>query len=365
MAFNRPTLQQIIERVEGDIKGALSIVIILRRSFLAAISRAIAGVGHVLHGHLVFISKQIFPDQAEEEFLDRWGSIYSLERNPAIFAQLNVEFVFTAAGSVPLGTVIQRSDGVEYTVDAEVLAGAGGTFAGVVTASIAGSEGNVSDGSILALQSPIANVAGDVEVTSTAIEGENQETDPAFRQRIVNRIQEPPSGGTTADYERWALEVTGVTRAWVFPAGMGPGTVSVTFVQDDDTPSIIPDAAELAAVLLNITIQKPVTAEIFVFPPIENTVDLDIAIKPNTTAVQASVTTELQDLFRRETEVKGAVDGVVDTFDGVLPISRIDEAISIAAGEEDHNILNITENPEPLTIGGLLILGTITFSTLV
>ena len=56
MAFQRPSLQDIIDRAEGDLKGALGITTILRRSFLAAIARAIAGVAHVLHGHLVFIS---------------------------------------------------------------------------------------------------------------------------------------------------------------------------------------------------------------------------------------------------------------------------------------------------------------------
>jgi len=365
MPFERPTLQQIIDRAQGDIKGSLGITTILRRSFLAALSRAIAGASHVLHGHLVFISKQIFPDQAEIEFVERWGSIYGLERNPAVFTQLQIDVTFTGAATVSAGTIYQRSDQTEYTVNADIVATAAGVVQGIVTASVAGSNANLDDGQTVSLQSPIAAVETDALVDSTVVEGEDEESDELFQQRIVDRIQNPPAGGTVEDYKAFAFTVTGVTRVWVLPGHLGLGTVGITFVEDNDTPSIIPGAAEITAVQTAIDEKKPVTADATVFAPDDNSTDFTISLLPNTAAVQAAVTDELEDLFFRESQVKGAFQAVNAAYTGVIPLSRINEAISVAAGEQDHVVTSPTSNPEPSNIGGILTLGTITFNTLV
>jgi uncharacterized phage protein gp47/JayE len=364
MAFIRPTLGAIIERVEGDMKNVLSITTILRRNFLAAMARGIAGASHVLHGHLVFVSKQIFPDQAEDEFLDRWGSIYGLGRNPAVFTQLTIDITFAAAGTVPIDTVWQRTDSVEYKTDAEVAAVGAGVVQGTITALVADENSNHADGEIVSLQSPIANVAGDATVFNTLVEGEDTEGNPEYRVRIIDRIQNPPAGGTVADYIAFAKTVTGVTRVWVLPGYLGEGTVGVTFVEDGDDP-IIPDAGKVAEVQTAVDERKPVTATAVVFIPIDNPTPMTIRLKPNTTDTRAAVTAELEDLFQRESQVRGSWKSVTETYDGKIPLSRINEAISIAAGEEDHVVDIPTADPQPGTDGGILTLGTITFITLV
>lgn len=366
MPFVRPTLGAIIDRVQGDIKGSLGITTILRRSFLAALSRAVAGASHVLHGHLVFISRQIFPDQAEAEFVERWGSIYGLERNPAVFTQLQIDVTFTAAATVSAGTIYQRSDQTEYTVNADIVATGAGVVQGIITASVAGSNGNLDDGQTVSLQSPIADVETDALVDSTVTEGEDEESDELYQQRIVDRIQNPPAGGTVEDYKAFAFTVSGVTRVWVLPGHLGLGTVGITFVEDNDTPSIIPDPPEVAAVQLAIDERKPVTADATVFAPDDNPVDMTISITPNTAAVQAAITEELRDLFARESQVRGAFQGVNSpSYTGIIPLSRINEAISLAEGEQDHVLVTPTSNPQPSNVGGILTLGTLTFQTLV
>lgn len=363
MAFERPQLSDIIARVEGDIKGALSITTILRRSILSALARAVAGVSHILHGHMIFISRQIFPDQAEAELLDRWGSIYGMERSPATFAQLQIEVTFTAAGTVPAGTIYQRIDGEEYVVDADIDGTGAGTFTGTVTASTEGSAQNLADGDIISLQSPIANVNSEAEILDTLIEGEDRETDESYRLRIVDRIQQPPAGGTANDFIQWAREVSGVTRAWVFPGHLGEGTVGLSFVEDNESP-IIPDNAKVDEVQDYVELKKPVTAQLTVFAPTDVPVNLTIAIKPNTLAVRTAVEAELEDLFIREAQVRGAYKSVGQSYDGKIALSKINEAISLAPDEEDHNIVNLTEDPQPPTVSGLLTLGTITWQTL-
>ena len=62
--------------------------------------------------------------------------------------------------------------------------------------------------------------------------GTDTETDEQLRARILQRIQNPPMGGSAADYVAWALAVPGVTRAWAAPE-QGIGTITVRFLMDD------------------------------------------------------------------------------------------------------------------------------------
>ena len=52
MAFERPTLQQLIDRAQADLRAELGLAAIVRRTFLSAFARVIAGAAHSNHGHL-------------------------------------------------------------------------------------------------------------------------------------------------------------------------------------------------------------------------------------------------------------------------------------------------------------------------
>ena len=87
MPFERPTLSQLTNRVETDIKSVFNIVTVARRSFIVGISRAIGGMAHLMYGFLVFISRQAFADTAEDEFLLRTASIYGISLKDATFSR--------------------------------------------------------------------------------------------------------------------------------------------------------------------------------------------------------------------------------------------------------------------------------------
>ena len=362
MSFQRPTLQQIIDRARADIKAELSIKTILRRSFLSAFARALAGAAHSLHGHLLFISKQVFPDQAEVEFLERWGSIFKLPRKEASFAKLNIDIVFTGASTVTVGALYSRPDGVEYALDTAVTATAAGTLPGIITAVEAGDAGNLDDGETVSLVSPVSGVDTDALVASTEIEGEDVETDLAYRARLIDRIQNPPSGGTIKDYEQYALSVAGITRAWVSPSLLGEGTV-VVYIVDDNNDPIFPGPAKIAEVQETINEFKPVGADVTVVAPIEKVLNINVKIKPDTADIRAAITAEIEDLIAREAQVAGSSKSVTEVYSGKIPISKIREAISIAVGEDDHLVVSPTADVTALT-GQLITLGTITYSEL-
>jgi uncharacterized phage protein gp47/JayE len=326
MAFFRPTLADLIVRAYADIQSRLpGSDATLRRSNLNVLSRVHSAAVHGLYGFIQWLATQIIFDTAEAEYLERWASIWKIYRIPASFATGTVTLTGTNGVTIPALTELQRADGALYTVDADVDVAAG-TAVVAVTAVEAGQTGNATAGYALTLTTPIGGITA--AGTAGALSGgAAAEKDDALRARFIARIQQPPHGGAAHDYVAWALEVAGVTRAWVYPQELGAGTVTVRFVRDNDA-SLIPDAGEVTTVQDYIDERRTVTAKgCYVVAPIADPLDYSIAVTPNTQAVKDAVTAELTDLISRE-----SVPG------GTLLLSHQRAAISAAAGETNYNM---------------------------
>jgi uncharacterized phage protein gp47/JayE len=316
MAFERPGLRELVARILTDTQSRLAADELLRRADAEVFARVLAGASHTLHGHLDWIARQVIYDTADAEILERWAGLFGVDRKPAEFASGTV--TATGSGSIPAGTLYRRSDGAEFAVTATSTA----PGSVPVQALIAGAAGNTAAG-LLSLQTPIAGVVTTAAVVSIS-NGSDVEDDASLRARLRLRLREPAHGGTRADYEQWALEVPGVTRAWVYPMELGPGTVTVRFVRDDDA-SPIPDAGEVAAVQAYIDERRPVIAQVTVVAPTPVAQNFTIQLTPDTAENRAAVQAALQALLEREGE-----PGVT------LLVSHMREAISTAPGETDH-----------------------------
>lgn len=352
MSYPRPTLQQLIDRAVADIETRLpGVDARLLRSNLNVLARVHSGAVHGLYGFLVWLSRQLMPDTAEVEHMDRWASIWGVTRKSAAKAQGPVTFTGTDNTVIPAGTELQRSDGTAFTTDAEVTI-AGGSVDADVTASAGGTAGNTAEGSSLSLVNPIAGVNASATVgTGGIVNGTDTETDDALRQRLLARIQQPPHGGADFDYVNWALEVAGVTRAWAYPLELGLGTVTVRFVVDDDPDGIIPDADQVQDVQDHIDDRRPVTADVTVVAPTAVPLDFEISdLDPVSQTVKDAIEASLKDLLRREAEPGGTI-----------LISHIREAISIAAGEHDHVLVSPNADVTHNT-GEIATMGVITWS---
>jgi uncharacterized phage protein gp47/JayE len=351
MAFTRPTLDQLITRTKTDLEARLNGGNpVLRRAFIAVIARVIAGAAHLLYGFLDYIFLQAFPDTAEDEYLLRWASIYGVSRKVAEFAEGDVVFTGTNGTIIPALTQVQRADGVVFETEIQVTIASGEATVNAIAVE-AGVDGNTDPATVMTLVSPISGVDNEVTVdTGGLVGGVEEESIDDLRLRLLARIRQPPQGGNADDFETWALEVPGVTRAWVYPLALGPGEVSIFFVRDDDTPSIIPDAGEVQAVQDYIDARRPVTATATVVAPIDSPLNFNIELLTvDTPEIRAAVEAELADLLRRESEPGGTI-----------PLSHINEAISIAAGEYDHD-LNSPSADVVATSGQLKTMGTVTW----
>jgi uncharacterized phage protein gp47/JayE len=350
MPFSRPTIQELIARNEAEFDSRFpGGDARLRNSNLNVLARVNAGGVHGLHGHLDWIALQLMIDTAEAEHLARHASIWGVSRIAATFAIGAVTVTGKNGAFVPAGTTLRRGDGIEYTTNADATI-VGGTAQANVTASLAGASGNAAVGVSLAFVSPIAGVNGQVTVSAGGLTaGVDEEDDDSLRSRLLDRIQAPPHGGNAHDYEAWAREVAGVTRAWVYPGELGLGTVTVRFVMDDKVGTIIPSGAEVAAVQAYIDARRPVTAQVTVVEPVAVPLDLTIQLTPGTQAVRDAVTAELADLLRRD-----AAPGAT------ILVSRIREAVSVAAGETD-NVVTVPAANVAHATGQIAVLGVITW----
>lgn len=352
MAYARPTLTELIDRVIADISSRVTGVdgAVLRKSLLGVIGRAEAGAVHMLYGYIDWVAKQVIPDTAEKEYLERWCAIWGITRKASSFSSSTALLLGVAGATVPAGTVLQRQDGVRYTTLAD---GAffGSTLSVPVAAEIAGAAGNAPAGTAVFLLSPIAGVQGAASLQVVAVGGEDVESDARLLARLLERIRKPPQGGSESDYVTWALEVAGVTRVWVYPRQMGAGTVTVLFVCDDNE-DIIPTPSKVGEVQAHLEARRPVTAEVFCAAPIAAPLNPSIQIRPNTLAVQSAVRGELEDMLARDARPGGPI-----------LISRIREAVSLAAGEDDNVVLSPAADV-PNATGHFATLGSITFSSL-
>ena len=348
--FNRPVLPELIQRVRNDVLSRLSAEDVLRRTDAKVYARVMGGVAHGLYGFIEWLSKQVIYDTAEAEYLERWCSIWGINRKVAAPATGTVTYTVQAGSLIPSGTLLQALDGVQYQTSTDATVSAS-TATASVTALVPAAAGNRATGQNLTLVSPVVDVQSTV-IAGLLSGGVDVETDDALRARLLARIQQPPHGGASSDYTVWAMEVPGVTRAWVYPAELGLGTVTVRFVRDNDGTgtAIIPDAGEVAAVQAYIDARRPVTAKLTVVAPAAVPINFTIqGLVPATLTVQAAVQAELADLLLRE-----AVPG------GIILLSHIRAAISAAAGETDYVLIAPLANVNNST-GNVSTMGAITW----
>jgi uncharacterized phage protein gp47/JayE len=327
--FTRPTVAALIARVQTDIEGEIAgVTARLRRRFEYGLARAIAGVAHHLHGHLAWVAEQIIVDQASEKYVLRWADFFGVARRPAVAAQGDITVIGDGAAVLLAGTeFIRLADGARYTVDAEHdPVTVSETVA--VTAVDAGTSGNMVAGQTLQLSTIIPGITSQATVASGGIiDGAELESVESLRTRTLARIQQPPRGGAPGDHVTWALEVPGVYRAWEYPrqdvdGSARAGVVSIAFLTESGLPSsgLRDDVLEYA--------QERSPAEVLMIELQGVPLVVSIKLDPINSAVTDAVGDEIEDFLLREREPGWT-----------LRLSRLDEAISRAAGEVRHEIV--------------------------
>lgn len=362
MPFERPTLQEIVDRMISDLNSKITgATTFLRRSILRIFARVFAGAVHLLYSFLDYMKRQLFATTADADYLEVHGSEYGILRKPGAFSSGSGVATGTVGYTIAAGTILESASGNQYSILYDATIGIGGTVVISFQATQAGEASNESAGASLVFISPLNGINTTATVDSSGITGGiDAEDDAAYRERILLRKRQAPHAGAAFDYPAWCLEVPGVTRAWSFPLYQGIGTVGVAFVRDDDA-SIIPTNAQRLAVknyiLLHddpatgVEVGAPVTVEpgLFMIELSELTMNFTIQLYPNTSAAQDSVIDRLTELLR-------ASGGPGKT----ISISQIYEAISTAVSEVRSRVIFPTADTTA-SVHQVHVLGTVTF----
>ncbi|MEN5094522.1 baseplate J/gp47 family protein [Pseudomonas protegens] len=323
MPFETPSLPVLIQRTQSDLASDS-----LRQSDAQVLARTLSGAAFGLYGYLDWIAEQILPDKADESTLERIAALrLNQPRKAAQAARGSVSFNAAAGAVLDVDTLLQSSDGRSYQVTAARTTSAGLNSI-TIQAVDAGTLGNADAGLSLIAVQPVQGISNPFTVLAPGLSGGvAEESLESLRARVIRSYRIIPHGGSADDYETWALECPGITRAWSRRNYLGPGTVGLFVMRDDDSQPI-PNAEQLALVQAYIEPLRPVTAEVHVLAPVMLPVTYKLRLTPDTSAVRAAVEDQLRDLHSREA-------GLGQT----LLLSHIREAISSATGEQDHRLL--------------------------
>lgn len=348
--FTKPTIQEIKSRIGSDIQAQFpELDANLKTSVLNVMGDTFTGMFYSLFGYLDYIASQSNILYATEENLDTFGSVWSIKRISATQATGTITLTGNDSTIIPSGTTIQTLTEIEYITSDDVTISGGSAIANVESIETGESQ-NQNVGTLLHFISPIPNV--DAVTTVISIEnGSETENDEALRTRLLNRINQAPHGGTKKDYVDWAKSQSDVTRAWCYPLENGDGTVVVRFMQDDKYVDGIPLAGDIPSLQNYIDDFRPVTASVTVVAPVAKPLNITITgLAPNTAEVKAIIEAEIKDMILRKSQPGG-----------VIRLSWIYEAISIAVGESYHSLTSpVTDQTQ--TVTQIATLGTITYA---
>jgi len=280
-----------------------------------------------LHLFLQLLVREAFPDTARLT-LEWHAATWDVDRIDATIAVGPVTFPQGQAGTpIPAGTGLLLGN-VGFTVVETVTVGAGGTALAQVRAAEAGPAGNVPAGATLTLVSPVPGLTIQAATVGAGgiSGGEPQEELEALRARVLAEIRRRGEGGKTDDYVGWAKAASSAV-AKVRPVGRwaGKGTVGVIVAMAGPRA---PTGAELALIGAAVEAERPVTADVIPVAADVVPVAFIIHVTPDTAAIRAAVTASLAAFMQAEAEIAGTLDE-----------SRIREAISAAAGEYSHKVL--------------------------
>lgn len=285
-----------------------------------------------LYEYQAWQTRQIFPDTADSEYLRRHAALRRMYPKPAVPAQGTARLSGTPGTQAGAGLQIV-TNGMRYITMTPAIIGASGIATVVVVAMANGATSNLADNTPAQLAAAPAGVSSQVTML-TMLGGLEEETDAQLLARLLDRIRHPPAGGNAADYRSWALEVAGITDAYVFPHRSGVGSVDVAVISGN-APA---NDDEIQEAQLNIDVKRPAGCRSArVFTPTLKLIDYRIGVSLSGIDRDTLVASLYRDLgsyygslVPGALVVKSKADAIVASSVGVID-SVIDEPVGNVA----------------------------------
>lgn len=355
MPYNVPTLRQITASGLLDIESSLGTVL-PKFGIEQALNTAVSAGQRDLYDHQMWIVRQIIPtSESDDQTIIETAKFEGVIRKQATYAAGTA----TLHGTVPapVGTVLQHSDGRQYTVTSSASP-SGGVVAVQVQATEAGAAGNLASGQPLALVTPVPGLQSN-GVSEDISGGADIEPINQLLERLLFRKRNPPLGGAVHDYVAWMREVAGVTRAWCFDAWQGGSTVGIAWVYDDRI-DILPTVTDKENMQQWLFRHPDPAAGVLVGRP-GGLEPVDIGLTLKTTPLTITPTPD-------STDIRAAIVANLNGYQSTLEpgqtmlLSRIRTAIGSAAGVGNYT-LDLSADV-PAASNELNVIGVITWPTL-
>lgn len=327
---------------QGDVK-AISRAVRSARGMFAVIWSAVAPEVRETHDHVAWWARQWMPDSADDEtMILRHASIWGVEPRAATKAVGAVTVEGVAGTVLASGIVLTSTATNTYVTTSGGTIAPGGTVIVTAEAVTAGSAGNLESGVQLATVAAYPEISK-ITVATAFAGGADDETPEEVQVRYLQRIREPPMGGSSADYKAWVGNVASVYAVKVVEDWIGRGSVGLVIAlkNDDGTPRV-PTELELTAIGSYIGAQgsqtgvRPVTARIIPLAAELVEVPASVRLRPDGAMTRAAV----QAAYDRFIATIGDEDDIENEgpIGATIEPSRISEAISAADGEYSHDL---------------------------
>lgn len=301
MLSGRPSINTIYLRIKADFESRLTgNRKIPKLSFYGILSIVFAGAIHLCYGLLYKFLDQMFYDTAELEYLKKIAFRRGIIPKSATFST-GVITVFGSEGiEITEDFIFRDSEGNEYSPDEVYTIPSSGEINITVISNTEGEFGNTSDSSLILDLDSLENAQPeDLESSCPIVSGLDNGVDEedliSLRNRVAISYSVPPAGGRTSDYKLWALEIPGISYAWVKPTAFGSGTVGVVLA---DTNGLPPTLFALQNARNNISSKMPAGIITIVESVIRRKLDIELAISPNNVEVRANIRDYLDSLFQ-------------------------------------------------------------------
>lgn len=216
--------------------------------------------------------------------------------------------------------VVTGVDSFEYQVAGSPTTPATGTILASHTSTPVsvqsqdfGLDQNLASGTVVLLQSPVIGVDNAATAGAGGVEGgTDTESDVEFRDRYLDKFQNPVANFNVAAIKEAAKKVAGVTRVFVEEITPEVGQVTVYFMRDND-PNPIPSASEIADVRTEIELILPAntdsSADLFVLAPIPISTNYVFdSLTPDAPTMRTAIIANLEAFFDEKPEVGVEVD---------------------------------------------------------
>lgn len=355
--FVARSLDSISSLIRGDMRReAKGTDATINENLLYVLSKVVAMAIHLVEFRAAYIYRQIFTSTADELHLLRQAYEFGMAKKPASAASGRILTTGTPGTVYPAGIGF-LSGNVLYRSVSDAEANGDGDLSLQVVAETTGALTNREADAVVTLVDPALypTIGANATVGSAGIGGgADAENKESLRARILHRKRYPPQGGAYTDYERFALEIPGVVKAWAWPFAYGPGTVGVWFLFDGRT-NYIPSIADVDAVQSTIEARRLIRARLEVSAPVAKPIDITIAgLDKDTTETRAAIRSGLESMFFDRAKPGVAIEP------SVFSMSWISEAISGAVGEGRHVLKSPLTDPV-CSNGEYPILGTISY----